>query len=90
MESSSLIIQKRRLIHCARGPNRCDKCRDMERETIICLVEYFPEPSGIARPVDEFEFNGKKIFCEFDIVRRFEDEKGARVFAVGNSITVDL
>ena len=90
MESGIFIVQRRSLIHCARGPRGCERCRDMAGEQVICLVELYPGPTGVARPVDEFELNGEKGFCEFDIVRRFENEEAAEVFADSKSIPVDL
>jgi hypothetical protein len=40
------IIRRIRLAHCKRGPDRCDKCEEMEAER-ICLLDIAPPDAGM-------------------------------------------
>ena len=72
-----------------RGPNWCNKCKEMAREKNYCLIEFFLSPGEITRPVDEFTINGKKEMCEFDIIEVFNSEKEAKKYAKANSIPIE-
>lgn len=87
---SDHIIQRRYLIHCARGPRGCAKCKEMAKEKKICLVKYYARQGDIARPMDYFEVNGEKQFMEFDIETVFNDEGEARAYAEKHSVRIDL
>lgn len=85
------IIRTIRLAHCARGPELCAKCRQMD-EPKICLLDIAPPNQGRqARRTIEVEINGKREWREFDVVRSFKDEAEARRYAAENGIAdVDL
>ena len=85
------IIRTIRLTHCARGPERCAKCREMD-EPKICLLDIDPPHKGReARRTIEVEINGIKEWREFDVVKTFADKAQARSYAAKNGITnVDL
>jgi hypothetical protein len=80
------IVRTIRLAHCARGPERCAKCREMD-EPKICLLDIEPPDRGMAaRRTIEVEINGKKEWREFDVVRSFADEAEARRYAEENGV----
>jgi len=85
------IIRTIHTAHCARGPERCAKCRQMS-ESRICLLDIDPPDQGRqARRTIEVEINGKKQWREFDVVRTFESEAEARRCAAENDISdIDL
>ncbi len=85
------IIRKIRLAHCARGPELCAKCREMD-EARICLLDVDPPDRGMAaRRTIEVEIKGMREWREFDVVRSFADEAEAGKYAEENGITdVDL
>lgn len=80
------IIRTIRLAHCARGPERCAKCREMD-EPKICLLDIDPPNRGReARRTIEVDLDGKREWREFDVVRSFADEAEARRHAEENGI----
>ncbi len=85
------IIRNIRLAHCARGPERCAKCREIDVPK-ICLLDIDPPNQGRqARRTIEVEIDGKKKWREYDIVRTFESEAEARKYAAENGIAdVDM
>lgn len=83
------VIKKRAQIHCARGPKWCNKCQEMAREKKYCLMELFPKPGNVARPVAEFTIDGEKQMCEFDIIKVFDSDKEAKEYAKANSIPIE-
>ena len=80
------IIRKIRLAHCKRGPEVCEKCREMDVER-ICLLDICPPDAGLVqRRVSEVGVDGKTEWREFDVVRVFADEKEAAAYAAQNGI----
>lgn len=80
------LVCRIRLAHCARGPQRCEKCREMDRE-VPALLDIDPPRCGMAaRRVIEVEVDGSKSWREFDVVRTFETEEEARDYAAENGI----
>ena len=80
------IIRRIRLAHCARGPQLCEKCREMDRE-VPALLDVDPPNSGmVARRTIEVEVAGVKAWREFDVVRVFENEVEARAYAAENGV----
>ncbi len=71
--------------HCARGPKLCNKCKAAENNPMFCLVQVYLEHGMMARPIDKFPIDGKEIFCEFDVIRRFAGEAEAQAYARENS-----
>ena len=75
------IIRKMRTAHCKRGPEVCEKCREMDVER-PCLLDIAPADAGLMqRRVIEVEVDGETEWREFDIVRSFENEEQARAYA---------
>jgi hypothetical protein len=81
------IIRRIRLAHCARGPEWCAKCREMDREA-PCLLDIDPPNYGlVARRVIELEVEGERFWREFDVVQVFESDEEAQVYAIEHRIT---
>ncbi|MBS7249952.1 MAG: hypothetical protein KIH08_05085 [Candidatus Freyarchaeota archaeon] len=87
-KKSIYIIRKMSVPHCARGPLRCEKCRIMEKEKKICLLKVYLEPGEIARPVLDIYFDGEKKFCEYDLIKTFENEEAAKEYAKRNMLNL--
>jgi hypothetical protein len=87
-KESIYVIRKMSVPHCARGPLRCEKCRIMEKEVKICLLKVHFEPGEITRPVIDIYVNGKKKFCEYDLIKTFENEKEAKEYAERNMLNL--
>ena len=80
------IIRTMRLTHCKRGPERCEKCREMNQEK-ICLLDTCPPDAGrMQRRVISVIRDGQPTWREFDIVRTFESPEAARAYAEQNGI----
>ena len=80
------IIRRIRLAHCARGPERCEQCRKMDREA-PCLLDIAPADAGlVARRVLPITLGGETVWREFDVVRVFADEDAARAYAARNAV----
>jgi len=83
------IIKKMTLIHCARGPVRCNKCSKLEKQgEKYCLIKVFLKAGNIARPMTEIVLNNEKMLCEFDVVDVFKDKKDAEYYALKNGIMI--
>lgn len=81
------IIRRIRLAHCARGPERCEKCREMDREA-PCLLDIDPPNLGLAaRRVLPVTLDGETAWREFDVVRIFDDDDDARAYAAQYAVT---
>jgi len=81
------IIRAIKLAHCKRGPEHCEKCREMD-VTRICLLDIAPDDYGLLqRRVIEVEWEGERTWREFDVVNVFESEDEARAYAEENRIT---
>ena len=83
------IIKKITLFHCARGPKRCEKCRELEKEgEKFCLIRVYLKAGNIARPMTEIVYNGKKILCEYDVEKVFKNVIKAKKYAKNNGINI--
>ena len=83
------IVKKITLIHCARGPMWCDKCKKLEGEgEKFCLIKAFLKAGNIARPMTMIFFNNERILCEYEVEKVFEDEKEAKEYAINNNIII--
>lgn len=81
------IIRSLRLAHCARGPELCAKCREMDRD-VPCLLDIDPpNPGVVARRAIEVQVGGEKAWREFDVLRTFQDEREARAYAAENGVS---
>ncbi len=80
------VIKKTVIVHCQRGVDRCQKCREMYAEK-YCLLDICPK--GVAaRRVTEVERMGKKEWREFDIIRQFGSYDEAVAYGKKEGITV--
>ena len=80
------IIRRIRLAHCARGPERCEQCREMDHEA-PCLLDIAPADAGlVTRRVLAITVDGEPAWREFDVVRVFADDDAARAYAAQNSV----
>ena len=46
------------------------------------------ESGNIARPMSDFVVDGKKVLCEFDVLKIFNDEVEAKEYAKKNNINI--
>ncbi len=82
------LIRRMSLPHCKRGPMRCPKCKAGEGRDAFVLIDIQPPNAGLVqRPVIELTLQGKKLFCEYDVVKVFDEEKEARAFAETHCLT---
>lgn len=84
-KNDNLIIRKIPIVHCMRGTQYCAKCREFYKER-YCLLDISVKDES-ARPVIEVERDGKKIMCEYNIVKIFDDLDEAKKFAKKNNIS---
>lgn len=82
------IIKKLPKIHCARGPQWCEKCREAMKDTSFCLIKVYLEQGDVARPMTEIYVGCRRIYGEYDVVKRFESEKEAKQYAIKNGIDI--
>jgi len=82
------VIDKIYVPHCARGPKRCEECKKAAEEEKICLIRVYLEAGNIARPMSDFVVDGKKVLCEFDVFKIFNDEVEANDYAEKNNINI--
>ena len=81
------IIKRMPRIHCARGPLRCNKCKELEEKGgSYSLIQVFLEPVDYASPITEIQVNGEKIFGAYNIIQRFEDISEAKKYAEENDV----
>ena len=80
------LIRSIKLTHCKRGPDRCEKCREMEVEE-LCLLEVFLTGSGLKqRRVMAFDLDGSREWLEYDVVKVFSNRNEAIEYARSNDI----
>ncbi len=82
----SYVIRRIRIAHCKRGPDRCEACRVLDTEK-VCLVDVCPPQKGeIQRRLIKLVRDGEESWHEFDIVKVFEDQEEARLFAAEHAV----
>ena len=83
------IIKRMPRIHCARGPLRCDKCKELDKKGgSYALIKVFLEPVDHASPITEIQINGEKIFGAYNVIQRFEDISEAKKYAEENKVEI--
>jgi hypothetical protein len=83
------LIKELTLIHCARGPLRCDKCKKLEEEgKKFCLIKAYSKAGKIARPMTRININNERVFCEYVVEKVFIDENEAKKYAINNGIEI--
>lgn len=85
-EPPRFVIRRLTLPHCARGPRRCERCRE-PRPPTICLLDTRPEPPEAARPLIALAAGGRTVYRPYDVVRAFERDDEARAFARAHGVT---
>ncbi len=82
------IIKKMSRLHCARGPKRCNTCKEyMDEGRSFALVRIFLTSGNIARPITDFiNANGEKTYGEYDIIQRFDNIEEAKQYAEENNV----
>jgi len=85
------IIKKMVPIHCARGPNVCEKCKTLKLEgKKLCLIEVFLKGGNVARPITEIYVGCRRIVGEFDILKIFDDNESALKYSRNHKIDIQL
>lgn len=83
---SRYIIRKIRLAHCKRGPDRCQKCKEMDQGR-FCLLDVCPPDAGLMqRRVIQVTVEGEATWREYDVVRSFEGAAEALAYAAEHQI----
>jgi len=90
IDDSEYVISKIFVPHCARGPKRCEKCKQMAEEKKYCLLQIYFQGGTIARPVIELEKDDKRQWYEFDLHKTFTDENEAKMYANEHEICFSL
>ncbi|MCB9232217.1 MAG: hypothetical protein H6581_11165 [Bacteroidia bacterium] len=75
------IIEKIQIVHCARGPQRCEKCKAVEANKWALLNICPDNPGMVARRVTEFTWQGEKLWVEFEVEKVFESKQEARAWS---------
>lgn len=82
-----LAIRALKPAHCARGPARCEKCKEAEQKPATPkLLDVCPWGDA-ARPTVELERDGQRTWRTYDVLQAFADEAEARAFAKRHGIT---
>ena len=81
------IIKNIAQVHCARGPERCARCREMSANAKYSLLNICPK-SPAARRVTEVDLNGQKEWREFEVERTFDSVAEARAYATAHHIRI--
>ncbi len=85
--ASRYVIRRIRLAHCKRGPAVCAQCREMGQAKICLLDISPPHPGEIQRRVIEVSLGGEMVWREYDVVRVFETQEEAQVYAEEHAIS---
>jgi hypothetical protein len=83
------VIKNMPWIHCARGPVRCETCKEYLAEgESPTLIRVYLGPGEIARPMTEMLIEDEKVLCEYDVLQRFENEEEAMEYAMENKVPI--
>ncbi|NVM02228.1 MAG: hypothetical protein HWN67_07820 [Candidatus Helarchaeota archaeon] len=74
-KESDYVIKWMSLGHCARGPLRCEKCKEAEKLKKFYLLRADYEPSEYARPIIEIIKDGKRNFVGYVVIQGFKTQK---------------
>ncbi|NHJ87778.1 MAG: hypothetical protein FK734_20115 [Asgard group archaeon] len=75
---TNFVLKKMAQIHCARGPSRCEICKNYAKKKKWALLELSPsEHLEATRPVIEIEGGEEKIFLPFDVLAYFDSLREA-------------
>lgn len=82
-----LVIRILKPLHCARGPQRCEKCKAAEASPAVPkLLDVCPW-GEVARPIIELKRGGETQYRPYDVMRSFADAAEARAFAQKHGLT---
>ncbi len=77
MRLADYFIKYMSLGHCARGPSRCEKCKEAEKDKKYYILKADYEESMSARPTVELIKDGKKTHVYYNVIKGFKTEKEA-------------
>ena len=80
------VIRKIRVAHCKKGPALCEDCRQRNVQRICLLDTCPPRPGEVQRRLIQVERGGERIWREYEIVRSFDSEEQAELYAKDNVI----
>lgn len=82
-----LAIRSLKPLHCARGAQRCEKCKEAQAKPAMPkLLDVCPY-GDVARPTIEIVRDGKQSFRSYDVIQTFADVDDARAFAAKHRLT---
>jgi len=83
------LVMPMRQVHCARGPERCARCRESAGVMRWQLVDIDPpEQDKTARPTLMLTINGETCWRVYDVVRSFANEQEARAYAAQHDLGI--
>ena len=82
VEAPRHIIRILHTAHCKRGPQRCEKCREMNVEQ-ICLLDINPPDAGL---MQRRVIQVGDSWHEFDVVKVFDGADEARAYAAEHHV----
>ncbi len=81
------VIRRISLVHCARGPKGCAKCREMAQNTKFRLLELDYGRADYARPIIQIQgADGDSTWAGYHILQSFETVDEAREYARKHNI----
>jgi|GEM_PF-1965509 len=88
-EISHLEIRKTTIIHCARGPVSCEKCKESAKVEKFCLLKIYTKSNHlVSRPVIESIVDDKKFYFEYEIVKHFDSQTAAKKYSKERNIKI--
>jgi hypothetical protein len=84
-----LLIRTMKALHCARGPQRCAKCKAADATAPVPKLLDLCPWGEFARPTVELVRDGEAQVRVFDVMRSFANVSEAREFATRNGVTFE-
>ena len=85
------IIKKMARLHCARGPKRCEICKEYSKDKKWALLDIAPSENPMAaRPMIEIEIDGEMVFLTYDVLKYFDKKKEAIEYAKDKNFDFEL
>jgi len=76
--------------HCAKSAKSCAKCKVLADEgPKYCLLSFFRGDGQEARPIMEIDWDGTKIWADYDIVEIFNSEEEALEHVKQHNIQIE-
>jgi hypothetical protein len=82
-----LAIRSLKPLHCARGPQRCEKCKAAAASPAVPKLLDLCPWGEVAWPVIELQRGGETQHRTYDVLRSFADATEARAFAQKHGLT---